>query len=308
MPPMLYLIDGHALAYRTYFALTSGGPNRFQTHSGEPTAGIFGFVSVLLKILETDKPDYLAVAFDMGRTFRNDLFADYKATREKMPDDLRVQIERLRQIIDAFPFPRLEMEGFEADDVFGSVAQQAVAKGLGVKIITGDRDLLQLVTESIRVNLAGTKLAEARDFAPDDVVSYLGVLPTQVVDYKALVGDASDNIPGVAGIGEKTAVSLLTQYPTLEEIYSHISELPARVRTRLEAGKDSADMSRTLAAIRTDLPVILDLEKARIDQLNKDAVLEIFRQLEFRTLSVRFMALFNKTVVNKSCRPAQPVW
>lgn len=296
MPPVIYLIDGHALAYRTYFALTSGGTSRFQTHSGEPTAGIFGFVSVIFKILETEKPDYLAVAFDTGKTFRNDLYPDYKATREKMPDDLKSQIERLRQLIDAFPFPRLEMEGFEADDVLGSVAKHAVEKGLGVKIITGDRDLLQLVTDSIIVNLAGSKLAEAKDYAPKDVKEYLGVHPGQVVDYKALVGDQSDNIPGVSGVGEKTAVSLLEQYPTLEDIYSHLDELPARVKTRLEAGKDSAEMSRTLAAIRTDLPVTLDLEKARIDQFDKDAVLQIFRELEFRTLTTRFLTICSQSM------------
>lgn len=294
MPPVLYLIDGHALAYRTYFALTSGGTNRFQTHSGEPTAGIFGFVSVLLKILETEKPDYLAVAFDTGKTFRNELFSEYKATRAKMPDDLRPQIERIRQLIDAFPFPRLEMEGYEADDVLGSVARHAVEKGLGVKIITGDRDLFQLVTDSVVVNLAGAKLAEARDFTPKDVVEYWGIRPDQVVDYKALVGDPSDNIPGVPGIGEKTATALLAQYPTLDEVYAHLDEITGKARTKLEAGKESAYMSRALAAIRTDLPIMLDLEKARIDHLNKEAVLDIFGQLEFRTLTTRFVNICNK--------------
>jgi DNA polymerase-1 len=294
MPPVLYLIDGHALAYRTYFALTSGGTNRFQTHSGEPTAGVFGFVSVLLKILETDKPDYLAVAFDTGKTFRNELFTDYKATRAKMPDDLRPQIERIRQLIDAFPFPRLEMEGFEADDVLGSVARHANEIGLGVKIITGDRDLFQLVTDTVIVNLAGAKLAEAKDYTPKDVVEYWGIRPDQVVDYKALVGDPSDNIPGVPGIGEKTALALLAQFPSLDEIYSHLEEITGKTRTKLEAGKDSAYMSQKLAAIRTDLPIMLDLEKAQIDHLNKEAVLDIFTQLEFRTLTDRFIKICNR--------------
>lgn len=289
MPPMLYLIDGHALAYRTFFALTSGGTNRFHTHSGEPTAGVFGFVSVLLKILEEDKPDFLAVAFDTGRTFRHDLYTEYKATREKMPDDLRVQIERLRQLIDAFPFPRLEVEGYEADDVLGSVAQEAVRKGLGVKIITGDRDLLQLVTGSIIVNLAGAKLSEAKDYFPEGVQTYLGVRPDQVIDYKGLVGDASDNIPGVKGIGDKTAITLLEKYQTLAGVYEHLDDLTPKMREKLEAGKDLAFLSKDLATIKTDLPIQLDLEKARIDSINKDAVLEIFRELEFRTLSVRFL-------------------
>lgn len=163
MPPILYLIDGHALAYRTYFALMSSGGNRFQTSSGEPTAGTFGFASALLRLLEQDRPEYLAVAFDTGKTFRNDKFPAYKATRAKMPEDLRPQIIRIRQMVDTFKIPRLEMEGFEADDVLGSIARQAASQGFGVKIITGDRDLLQLVDDRIIVNLAGRKLSEAKD-------------------------------------------------------------------------------------------------------------------------------------------------
>ena len=131
MPPILYLIDGHALAYRTYFALTTGGSERFHTRAGEPTAGIFGFASVLLRLLEQEHPEYLAVAFDTGKTFRDELFPEYKATRAKMPDDLRTQIERIRQMVDAFHFPRLEMEGFEADDVLGTIAHQAVEQAWG---------------------------------------------------------------------------------------------------------------------------------------------------------------------------------
>jgi len=292
MPPILYLIDGHALAYRTFFALTAGGgSDRFQTRSGEPTAGIYGFASVLLRILEQDKPEYLAVAFDTGKTFRDDIYPDYKATRAKMPDDLRPQIGRIRQMVDAFRFPRLEMEGFEADDVLGSIAYQAVMAGFGVKIITGDRDLLQLVNQRIIVSLSGSKLAEAKDYTPEEVQAFLGVRPEQVVDYKALVGDTSDNIPGVSGIGEKTAVSLLQTYPTLQAIYEHLDELPGRVRTRLETGKESAYLSRDLAAIRTDLPVVLNLKDARTDRINFPAVEALFQQLEFRSLMGRLQNL-----------------
>lgn len=291
MPPILYLIDGHALAYRTYFALTMAGSDRFQTRSGEPTAGIYGFASVLLRLIEQERPQYLAVAFDTGKTFRDEIFPEYKATRAKMPDDLRPQIERIRQLVDAFRFPRLEVEGFEADDVLGSVARQAVSQGFGVKILTGDRDLLQLVDERIIVNLAGSKLSEAKDYTAPDVVAYLGVPPEQIVDYKALVGDPSDNIPGVPGVGEKTAVSLLKTYPTLDEIYAHLDELPARVRSRLEAGRQSAYLSRKLAAIRTDVEVALDLEDANTEHIDLAAVEELFRQLEFRTLLTRLRTL-----------------
>ncbi len=296
MPPTLYLIDGHALAYRTYFALTAvgGQADRWQTSTGEPTAGIYGFASVLLRILEQEQPDYLAVAFDTGRTFRDDFYPAYKATRAKMPDDLRPQIERIRQLVDSFNIPRLEVEGYEADDVLGSVARQAAAKGLGVKIITGDRDLLQLVDERIIVNLAGSKLSEAKDYTPEEVRSYLGVRPDQIVDYKALVGDKSDNIPGVAGVGEKTAISLLESYDTLDAIYAHLEEIPNRVRTRLEAERDAAYLSQRLAQIITDVPVSLNLDQAKTEVFDPHKVKDLFRELEFRSLAARLEKLTEK--------------
>ena len=285
MPPILYLIDGHALAYRTYFALTAGAQNdRLQTASGEPTAGIYGFASVLLRLLEQEKPEYLAVAFDTGKTFRNDLFPAYKGTRAKMPEDLRPQIERIRQMVDAFHFPRLEQEGAEADDILGTISNQAVTQGFGVKIITGDRDLLQLVNDRILVSLSGSKLADAKNYTASEVKASLGVDPDQVIDYKALVGDHSDNIPGVPGVGEKTAVTLLEQYRTLDEVYAHIQEIPARFATKLVAGKESAYLSKTLATIKLDVPISLKLEDARTDHINVPAVEALFRELEFRTL------------------------
>ena len=291
MPPVLYLIDGHALAYRTYFALTRGSSQAFTTSKGEPTAGVFGFTSVLLRILEQERPDYLVVAFDTGKTFRDDLFPEYKGTREKMPDDLRTQIERIRQLVDAFNIPRLEVDKYEADDVLGSVARWAVKQGLGVKIITGDRDLLQLVDDRIIVNLPGRSLAEARDFLPKDVVEYMGVRPEQVVDYKALVGDKSDNIPGVAGIGEKSAASLLETYGDLDNIYAHLEEIKGSLRDKLETGRENAYLSRQLATIVTDLKVPLDLEQARPQRFDPAQIEAIFRELEFRTLMARLTEL-----------------
>lgn len=291
MPPTLYLIDGHALAYRMFFALTRGNPSGFTTRQGEPTAGVYGFTSVLLRILEQEKPDFLAVAFDTGKTFRDDLFPDYKGTREKMPDDLRSQMGRIRQIVDAFNIPRLEMEGYEADDVLGSVARKAVSQGYGVKIITGDRDLLQLVDERIVVNLPGKTLSEARDHFPEDVVGVFGVRPEQVVDYKALVGDASDNIPGVTGIGEKTAVSLLKAFNTLDEIYAHVDEVSESVRKKLIAGKESAYLSQKLATIITSLDVNIDMTQAKTDCFEPQKIEAIFRELEFRTLLTRLTAI-----------------
>jgi DNA polymerase-1 len=288
MPPILYLIDGHALAYRTYFALTAGIQNeRLQTSKGEPTAGIYGFANVLMRLLEQEKPEYLAVAFDTGKTFRNELSSEYKATRAKMPEDLRPQIERIRQLVDAFHLPRLEQEGVEADDVLGTIARQAVEMGLGVKIITGDRDLLQLVNDRVVVNLAGAKLSEAKSYTPKEVIEYLGVRPDQIVDYKALVGDSSDNYKGVPGIGEKTATSLLEKYQTFEAIYDHLDEIPARFATKLKEGKESGLLSKKLAQIKLDVPVRLVLEEAKTDHINTAAVESLFRELEFRTLIPR---------------------
>ncbi|HVM72903.1 MAG TPA: DNA polymerase I [Anaerolineales bacterium] len=293
MPPTLYLIDGHALAYRMYFALTAGSASqRWQTSSGEPTAGTYGFVRELLRIFEQEKPDYLAVAFDTGKTFRDEIFPEYKATRAKMPDDLRLQIERIRQVVDAFNIPRLEMEGFEADDVLGSAAHWAARQGLGVKIITGDRDLLQLVNQRIIVYLAGDDQNYITD---EDVLGKLHVRPDQVVDYKALVGDKSDNIPGVAGVGEKTTEALLAKYGTLDGIYSHLDEVEPRWRTKLESGKESAYMSYKLAAIRTDLPISIDLEQARTDAFDPAKVESILRELEFRSLVDKLRKLTGPT-------------
>ncbi len=282
MPPTLYLIDGHALAYRMYFALTAGGSSqRWQTSTGEPTAGIYGFARELVRILEKETPEYLAVAFDVGKTFRDDIFPEYKGTREKMPDDLRPQIDRIRQMVDAFNIPRLEMEGFEADDVLGSVAKIAAKQGLGVKIVTGDRDLLQLVNERTAVYLAGDDQTYVTDA---DVIKKLGVRADQVVDYKAIVGDTSDNIPGVKGVGEKTAIALLEKFGTLDGIYQNIDHVENRLKGKLEASIESAYMSYNLALIRTDLKIALDLEHAKVKAFDGTALEKFFEEMEFRTL------------------------
>ena len=283
--PRLFLIDGHALAYRTYFALTgAGGGSRFTTKAGEPTAGVYGFASVLLRLLADEQPEYLAVSFDTGKTFRDEIFPEYKATREKMPDDLRIQLERIRQLVEAFGIPIFEREGYEADDVLGAIAGQAAKKGAHTIILTGDRDLLQLSTEHITIRLAGQKLSEAIDYGPKEVKEKFGVEPLQIVDYKALVGDASDNIPGVRGVGKKTAENLLNQYKNLDEIYKNIEEIPTRFRNKLEDGRENAYLSRELAEIVTDIPMEFDLEACRAQEYDRENIVALFRELEFRNL------------------------
>jgi DNA polymerase-1 len=293
MPQTIFLLDGHALAYRTYFALTRGGSGgqHWVTKDGEPTAGVYGFASVLLRIFEQEQPEFLMVAFDTGKTFRDELFKDYKGTREKMPDDLVIQMKRIRQLVDAFNIPRIELEGYEADDVLGSVSVKAVEAGLGVKIITGDKDLLQLVNERVMVSLPGRSLSDAKDYLQEDVVNLLGVRPDQVVDFKALVGDKSDNIPGVRGVGEKTAVKLLGEYETLEGIYENLEEIATSVRNKLEKSRDDALMSQELARIVTGLDIPLDLDQALTEHFDPQEVADLFRTLEFRSLFIRLEKL-----------------
>ncbi len=280
----LLLIDGHALAYRMFFALPL---EAFSTKSGEPTNATYGFIrTVLERILSDTPPQYFAVSFDVGATFRDEWFPDYKGTREKMPDELRQQIERIKEVVRALNVPILEREGYEADDVLGTIALQAKPLGVPVHIITGDRDLLQLVDDNTVVELPPRRgSAQPELFDAQGVVAYWGVRPDQVVDYKALVGDSSDNIPGVAGIGPKTAVKLLADYHTLDGIYHHLDAIKGATQKKLSEGKENAYLSQKLARIVTDAPITLDLAACVAHDFDAAEVLEMFRELEFRTLT-----------------------
>ncbi len=279
----LVLIDGHALAYRMFFALPL---ESFTTKSGEPTNATFGFARTLLElILAPEPPEYLAVSFDTGATFRDALFDAYKGTREKMPDELSVQIERIREVVRALNIPILELEGYEADDVLGTVARQMRGQ-VPVHIITGDRDLLQLVDENTRVELPARRPgASGEVYDAAGVLTYLGVRPDQVVDYKALVGDVSDNIPGVKGIGEKTAVKLLAEYGSLGNLYAHLDDIKGALRQKLEDGRASAELSYKLAEIVTDAPIAVQLQDCLTRDYDPAPVLVLFRDLEFRSLT-----------------------
>ena len=284
MKPTLILIDGHALAYRMFYALPL---DAFSTEDGEPTNATFGFTRTIMERLLADHPpEYFAVSFDLGRTFRHEEFEDYKGTREKMPDELRVQIGRIKEVVSAFNIPILELEGFEADDVLGTIAQQAKTYGVKTHIITGDRDLLQLVDDNTAVELPASRGSQSPTvYSIPDVVDYYGILPGQVVDWKALVGDTSDNIPGVKGVGQKTATRLLQQYGTLDGIYQHIADIKGAMGKKLAEDEDNARLSYKLAKIVTEAPITLDLEACKAHDFDKAVVLDIFRELEFRTLS-----------------------
>jgi len=283
MTERLVLIDGHALAYRAFHALPL---ENFAARDGEPTNATYGFTATLLNILQDHRPDYIAVCFDAGRSGRDEVYPAYKSQRDRMPEEMRVQMDRIRQIVEAMGIPIFEVEGVEADDLLGTLARQAAEKGVETLIVTGDRDLLQLVGPRVRVFLSGRRLSEGKVYDEEAVrARYGGLSPGQLRDYKALVGDKSDNIPGVRGVGEKTAISLLQQYGSLEAVYDHLAEVQkSRFRNALEEGRDLAFLSRQLATINTDLPVELDLEACRARRYDRAQVLDLFRRLEFRSL------------------------
>ena len=281
----LVLIDGHALAYRAYFALQTAN---LATSHGEPTHAVYGFCLMLLNVLQDEQPEYLAVTFDVGETFRHRKYPPYKATRDKAPEDMHHQIERIKQVIAAFGLPVVTADGFEADDVLGTLARQAEARDIETLIVTGDRDTFQLITPLTKVLISGRRFSDREVYDVARVAEkYGGLTPPQLVEMKGLVGDKSDNIPGVKGIGEKTAIKLLKQYETLEGIYAHLDEVPARFRSKLEAERDIAFLSRDLGRIVTDAPVKLDLPACRLADYDRQAVRHIFQELEFRSLMNR---------------------
>jgi DNA polymerase-1 len=277
--PILVLIDGHALAYRQFFALQSA---QFATKSGEPTNATYGVARTLLDILE-EKPDYLAITFDQGMSGREELYPAYKGHRERMPDDMRIQLDRIRELVTAFNIPILELEGYEADDVIGSVAPQAEAQQVDVRVITGDRDLLQLITEHTSVELPGRR-GEKELFDLARFREEYGLEPPQLVDLKGLQGDTSDNIPGVKGVGEKTAAKLIQTYGGVAGVYEHLDEIKGALHEKLAEGRDSALLSRELARIRQDVPVTLNLKACVAHEYERSDVEKLFRLLEFRSL------------------------
>jgi DNA polymerase-1 len=280
--PTLMLVDGHALFHRAFHAF----PEDMSTQAGEPTNAIFGFARMLLDALKNIHPDYAAVAFDRPTpTFRHLEFDSYKAQRPPLPDTMRPQFGRVRQLVEAFGLPIYELDGFEADDVMGTLARQAGAQAISTVIVTGDLDTLQLVNPSVRVTYASKPTrGELAYFDEAIVQARYGFAPAKLVDYKALVGDKSDNIPGVPGIGDKTATSLIQQYGSLEGILEHLGDLSPKVRATLSAHETLARQCKRLATIVTDVPVTLDLDACRVQAFNRDAVLALFRELEFYSL------------------------
>ncbi|MFQ6608120.1 MAG: DNA polymerase I [Fidelibacterota bacterium] len=276
----LFLIDGYAMVYRAHFAMIR---NPLLTSDGRHTSALFGFINSIFKILRDEKPDYLAAVFDAEeKTFRHKMYPQYKATREKMPDELREQLPELWRLIEALNIPQLVMPGFEADDIIGALAITAKKQGIEAYIVSGDKDFMQLVNDHIFLYTPGRQGASAEIVDRQKVEQKWKVQPEQIIDLLSLMGDSSDNVPGVMGIGEKTAVALLQEYGDLDTVLANAEQVKnKRAREGLLNNADIAYLSRDLVTIKTDLPLTLKVDDLKRKSFNFDAVTEIFRKLEF---------------------------
>ncbi len=279
------LLDAHSLIYRAYFALIE---TPLTTSRGQLVNAVFGFWSIVLRGFQDVKPDYVMACFDVGRTFRHDRFVDYKATRRPTPDDLRDQFPLVRELLGAFRIPIHELAGFEADDLIGTLTRQAEARGLESVIVSGDLDMLQLASERTQLMTTRTGVASTVMYGPDRIFERYGLRPHQMIDFKALKGDATDNIPGVPGVGDKTAAKWLQEHGSLEGIYAAIDTLkPDRFRAKLAEQRAQVFLSRELVTIERDVPIELDLSIAGLGDYDRAEVLRLFREYEFRSLVER---------------------
>jgi DNA polymerase-1 len=278
----LVLVDGSALAFRSFYALMRQG---FRRKDGTPTWAVYGFFNALFELLQADKPEMMAVCFDLkDPTFRHIEYAEYKANRDEMPDDLATQWPMIKEGVKAFDIPLYELAGYEADDVIGTVATQAAEAGIKVQILTGDQDAFQLLGENIEVLMPSSQ-GGLKKYEREQVFEKLGVWPEQVIDYKALCGDTSDNIPGVKGIGPKTASQLLSKWNTLENIYNHLDEVESKsVCKKLTEGKESAFASQRLATIVRTVPLDFDFAHCHLTMPKLSEVVQFLQKLEFKRM------------------------
>jgi DNA polymerase I len=293
----LMLLDGFGLVYRGYYALPP-----LTTSKGELVNGVFGFCSIVLRGFADLKPDYVAVAFDLsGPTFRHEQYAEYKATRSRMPDDLAAQFPKVREVVKALRIPVYEQQGFEADDVIGALTVQAEAAGVETTIVTVDLDMLQLVTDRTRLMTTRSGVENTIIYDPARIWERYGLRPDQMIDYKSLKGDPTDNIPGVPGVGEKTAAKLIAEYGNLDQLYARIADVkPDKLREKLIEHRDAVYRGQDLSTIVRDLPEIkLDLESARLADYDRETVIRLFREYEFRTLIERLPAMTGESAVDK---------
>lgn len=287
MSEKIVLIDGHSILNRAFF-----GVPPLTNSEGLHTNAVYGFLNIMFKILDEEKPDYLTVAFDRSEpTFRHQMFDAYKGTRKPMAQELREQVPVMKEVLQAMGITIVEKPGYEADDLLGTIAGMAEAQGMDVSLISGDRDLLQLATDKVKIRIPKTKRTgtEIEDYYAADVVERYQVTPKEFIDVKALMGDSSDNIPGVPGIGEKTATNLIVAYKSIENAYAHLEEItPKRAKTNLEEHYDMAQMSKTLATIEVHAPIEFDMEAAKLTDLYTPEAYVYMKRLEFKNMLTRF--------------------
>jgi len=276
----LVLVDGNSIVHRAFHALPP-----FKTKEGELVNAVYGFYSILLNILDRIKPDYLTVSFDVSKkTFRHEEYKEYKAKRVKAPDELYAQFGRIREILEVLEVPVHELEGFEADDVIATVSEKVKGPDIQTYIITSDKDALQLVDEHTFVVAPAKGGTDNKIYNPKAVEARFGLVPDQIIDFKAIMGDSSDNIPGVQGIGEKGAAKLLQEYKTLDGIYDHLDEIKGAQHDKLENQKQEAYFSQKLVTLVRDVPINFELEKTKYHPEDFVKVLPLFEKLEFRSL------------------------
>lgn len=282
----LFLIDSMGIAYRSYFAFIQ---NPLINSRGENTSAIYGFVNYLNKILDEQRPDYVAAVFDTDKpTFRHEAFADYKATRNKMPDDMAASLGYLKEVVRAYNIPVLELDGYEADDIIGTLARKAEKEGIASYLVTSDKDFMQLVSPLIRLYRPGKFGSEDEVVDERGVMEKFGVAPERVIDMLGLIGDTSDNVPGVKGIGQKTALPLIQKFTTIENILEHLDEVsPKGVQEKLRNGRESALLSKSLVTIHTEVPIQADIHHLKAAAKDVATLLSLFDRLEFKTFARR---------------------
>ena len=279
----LFLIDAMAIAYRSYYAYIRAP---LRNSRGENTSAVYGFVSFLNKILEQEKPDHIAVAFDTAApTFRHTAYKEYKARRQEIPEDLVPQLDLIKAIVKAYNIPMLELDGYEADDLIGTLARRAEKENVETYLVTSDKDYLQLISDRVKMYRPGRQGTEAEIIGPEEVKNKFGVTPDRVVDVLALVGDSSDNVPGVPGVGEKTAIPLVQQFGSLENILAQVDRIPQKgVREKIAANKELALLSKKLVTIDTNVPLAIDFHELRVGEPDTRKLREYFTALEFKSL------------------------
>jgi len=291
-PERFYLLDGMALAYRAYYSMIA---RPLRNSRGENISAIYGFATTLMKILAEDRPDHIAVAFDTKEpTFRHEAYPDYKANREAMPEDMISQLSRLKDVVRAFNTPLVELPGFEADDIMGTLARRAESEGVKTFLVTGDKDMMQLISPQIHILRPGKNVSEMEEVDERGVMEKFGVTPDRVIDVLALMGDKTDNVPGVAGIGEKTAIPLVQQFGSVEEIYLALDRIPQKgIRDKLARDKMMALLSKKLVTIDTSVPLAVDFHNLRAQAPDLQAVLRLFEELEFKSLMERVRKIWS---------------